>query len=98
MNQAWHIFKKDLRHLRFEAVLMTALVLAWSQTAAFRKPQTGEALPEGWLTLITAIAAVVVITRVVHSEAIPGDRQFWLTRPYRWTSLLGAKLAFVLLC
>ena len=59
MNQAWHIFKKDLRHLRFEAVLMTALVLAWSQTAAFRKPQTGEALPEGWLTLITAIAAVV---------------------------------------
>jgi hypothetical protein len=97
MNQAWHIFKKDMRHLRFEAALMTALVLAWSQTAVFRKPQTGE-LPEGWPTLITAIAAVVLITRAIHSEAIPGDRQFWLTRPYRWTSLLGAKLAFVLLC
>lgn len=98
MNQTWNILKKDLRHLRIEAVLMLALVLAWSQTAVFRKPQAGDALPEGWPTLITGIAAVVLITRVIHSEAIPGDRQFWITRPYRWTSLLGAKLAFVLLC
>ena len=25
-----------------------------------------------------------------------GDRQFWITRPYRWQSLLGAKVRFVL--
>src|SRR5208283_2032810 len=26
---------------------------------------------------------------------LPGDRQFWVTRPYRWTNLLGAKLLFI---
>jgi hypothetical protein len=32
----------------------------------------------------------------VLAEAIPGDRQFWITRPYRWKSLLGAKLLFII--
>jgi hypothetical protein len=31
----------------------------------------------------------------VYAEPIPGNRQFWITRPYRRTSLLGAKLLFV---
>jgi len=31
----------------------------------------------------------------VYGEPLPGDRQFWVTRPYRWTSLLGAKLLFI---
>jgi len=32
---------------------------------------------------------------LIHGEAIPGDRQFWLTRPYNRASLFGAKLVFV---
>ena len=36
--------------------------------------------------------------RLIQAEPIPGDRQFWITRPYEWSSLLGAKLLFVVVC
>ncbi len=44
-------------------------------------------LPLAWWTLMG---------RAVHDEALPGDRQFWITRPYSRRSLLGAKILFVL--
>src|SRR5436309_1801129 len=44
-------------------------------------------LPLAWWTLIA---------RVIHDEALPGDSQFWITRPYSWKSLLGAKALFIL--
>jgi hypothetical protein len=44
-------------------------------------------LPLAWWTLIA---------RVIHDEALPGDSQFWTTRPYSWKSLLGAKVLFIL--
>jgi len=37
-----------------------------------------------------------VIARLIHAEPIVGTCQFWVTRPYRWKSLLGAKLLFIL--
>ena len=37
----------------------------------------------------------ILIARVVHAEAIPGDRRGGLTRPYNWKSLVGAKLLFI---
>jgi hypothetical protein len=37
-----------------------------------------------------------LIALVVYTDAIPGDRQFWLTRPYDRRSLWGAKTLFVL--
>jgi hypothetical protein len=43
-------------------------------------------LPLAWWTLIA---------RVIHDEALPGDSQFWTTRPYSWKSLLGAKVLFI---
>jgi hypothetical protein len=42
------------------------------------------------------VAAAFLIARLIHAEAIPGDNQFWITRPYRWTSLLAAKLLSIL--
>jgi hypothetical protein len=44
---------------------------------------------------LVAAAYVYLIARAIHAETIPGDRQFWLTRPYPWQSLLGAKLLFI---
>src|SRR5256885_7885270 len=44
-------------------------------------------LPLAWWTLIA---------RVIHDEVLPGDNQFWITRPYSWKSLLGAKALFIL--
>ncbi len=89
MGQALHIFKKDVRHLRGEIglVLVLAALLNWAE----RKP--GAWLAETLFTL----AACVLIARLIHGEAIPGTNQFWITRPYRWQSLLWSKLTFVLL-
>jgi ABC-type lipoprotein export system ATPase subunit len=37
-----------------------------------------------------------LIARVIHDEALPGDSQYWTTRPYSWKSLLAAKMLFIL--
>jgi len=89
MRQTLHIFGKDVRYLWREICLVLALdaMFAWIETHS----------PDPWWAemLLTA-AAGYLVARLIHAEAIPGDRQFWITRPYRWKSLLGAKLLFVL--
>jgi hypothetical protein len=103
MTQVLHIFRKDLRHQSIDlAIYFTLLVL------------TGFVIATGWpghyysndilpllrtlLQVAVPVLWLVIIARLVHEEAIVGDRQFWTTRPYRWSSLLGAKLLFVLVC
>ncbi len=91
MRQAWHIFKKDLRALRAEVALLAtvAAVIGWAETRLSDST---------WVELIGALVANYAVARVIHLEAIPGDNQFWITRPYRWKSLLAAKVIFILLC
>ena len=48
--------------------------------------------------LILIIAAIHLTSRAVHAEPIPGTGQFWITRPYRWQSLLIAKLLMIVVC
>lgn len=36
-----------------------------------------------------------MLTRLVHDEPLVGERQFWVTRPYRWQKLLAAKQLFI---
>jgi hypothetical protein len=102
MRQALHILKKDMRGHWYEIAVTLAVTALfaftgirqasfWSQggeSRAFAGSLVLWALPLAWWALIT---------RVIHSEALPGDRQFWLTRPYRKGSLLGAKVLFILL-
>jgi hypothetical protein len=92
MRQSIHIFLKDARHLRSEIALflVVSAIYAWAQA---RRPYPIPG-PE-WLLAITAI---FLIARVVHAEPIPGDNQFWVTRPYRRISLAGAKLLFIAVC
>ena len=102
MRQTWHIFLKDARRLRYEIIVMLALTAAyaWSQghsgpiptMRTIRLMQVANILrayllPMGWWFLASL---------AVYGEPLPGNRQFWITRPYRWTSLLAAKLLFVL--
>jgi hypothetical protein len=49
------------------------------------------------LTLPLPLGIAFLIARLIFEEALPGDRQFWLTRPYRWPELLAAKVLFVVL-
>ena len=93
MRQARHIFLKDVRYLRYQIVLVFALALGliWGATPGPRQ-LVGSSGP---VEILLIAAANFLIARLIHAEAIPGDRQFWVTRPYRWKSLLLAKLAFI---
>ncbi len=93
MLEILHIFKKDVRHQapQIAALLILVAMYAWSLT----RPGRGEMalrvvlpalLPFGWWYLI-AVA--------VHEEALPGEGQYWLTRPFSRGELLAAKLLFV---
>jgi hypothetical protein len=91
MRQALHIFRKDVRYLRIEIglFLLLAAAFAWVKTHLPRDDASDA---------LIAIAAAYLIGRAVHADAVPGDRQFWLTRPYRRSSLSAAKLLFALVC
>jgi hypothetical protein len=95
MSQVWHIFKKDVRYLRLEVSLLfiLALLYAWTATRLLRTIVSG---PSPFPTLALILLSIFVIARLVHAEAIPGDKQFWITRPYRWKQLLAAKFLFIL--
>jgi len=82
MRQALHIFKKDVRFLRGEIALVLILTAL---------------LLLGNNELLVILAGNYAIARLIHAEAIPGHNQFWITRPYRWKSLLGAKVLFILI-
>lgn len=95
MRQALHIFRKDTRHLWPEiavALLVTALFTVYeiryaTELVVMQLDLARLLLPLAWWTLIA---------RVIHSEPLAGDRQFWLTRPYARRSLLAAKALFIL--
>ncbi len=103
-QQALHIFRKDVRHLRFEIagilLLLIILVLTGVQTWEGLQARGGpESDPEGPLVVLLPIAWSLLIARAIQTEALPGDRHFWLTRPYSRTGLLLSKglliLAFI---
>ena len=101
MGQAIHIFKKDVRHLRFEiAIALTVAALfafietkhaLWPVDAVYSNTSVSYLA-----LLLLPVAWWMLIGRAIHDEALPGDRQFWITRPYSWRSLLSAKLLFIL--
>jgi hypothetical protein len=96
MTRILQIFRKDVRHLWPQAaasLILMALAAILDPTYT-NEPQSlsyslllGFALPLGCWNLIIA---------VIHEEKLPGDRQYWLTRPYSWKELLTAKALFVL--
>jgi hypothetical protein len=87
MRQAWQIFQKDVLYLYREiAIYLGALLAAWWLT------KYDVAVTEALVTF----AGAYLIARLIHADAAAGDRQFWITRPYRWHSLLGAKVLFIL--
>jgi hypothetical protein len=96
MRQALHIFTKDVRRLRWEILVALALVAAFVDSEVSRDQRAGIADTLFNSTALLPLAWIYLIVRVVHAEALPGHKQFWLTRPYSWKSLLAAKALFVL--
>jgi hypothetical protein len=101
MLHTLHIFKKDSRHLWKEILVVTTMIAAFAYLGARSRPVlTTYALPidrlDAIYRLLLPLAWWYLIAAVVHEERISGDRQFWLTPPYRGGSLLAAKVLFVL--
>ncbi|MBI4473403.1 MAG: hypothetical protein HY646_12100 [Acidobacteria bacterium] len=89
VQQALHILKKDVYYLWREISLVVVLcaLLAFGLLGSGDPPFPAR---------IIFVVAGFVIARLVLAETIPGDRQFWLTRPYDWRSLLAAKILFII--
>jgi hypothetical protein len=47
--------------------------------------------------LLLTLVQWFLIVSLIHEEAVPGDRQYWTTRPIAWKDLLLAKAMFILL-
>jgi hypothetical protein len=101
MRQALHIFKKDVRYLSIEiAVTLLVVVAAFTFTGARRAgwladPAVNLSMATTLVKFLLPLVWCILIARLVHAEALPGDRQFWTTRPFGWKSLLAAKALFV---
>jgi hypothetical protein len=101
MRQAWHIFQKDVRHLRAEIAIYLATILAASYWTMPNMSVDDWVLMFGagysahFAELLHLMAGAYLIARLIHAEALAGNRQFWITRPYRRSSLVAAKLGFI---
>ncbi len=110
MKQMLHIFAKDSRQFWPEILICLALVAAfvWIYPSSWLSGNTLSAVAGGdfvqvlfeqylggILKLLIPVSWWLLIARVIHAEALVGDRQFWLTRPYEWKKLLGAKALFL---
>jgi hypothetical protein len=88
------IFRKDVRHLWPYIVAFVALVILGSLLdPAYRHDQFSTA--ESWIQLALPLASGFLVIAVIHEERLPGDRQYWLTRPYGWATLWAAKALFI---
>ena len=100
MRQALHIFYKDIRQFRYDVILTLVLTATFAWYTGHRTPLLGFQTDRlnvvaDLLGLLLPFAWGYLVARAIYGEPLPGDRQFWVTRPYRWKSLLGAKVLFI---
>ena len=104
MNQAIHIFRKDVRHLWREISVALLLLIFYTATAPAKwmgeshGAIAGDFAQVGIALLPTLLFFTwsFLFIRAIQDERLVGDRQFWITRPYTWPSLLTAKVLFIL--
>ena len=91
----WHIFKKDARRLWWEAAITLGLLAWFAHLDRWRADYT-PGFAEGWLNVLLPFAWAVLAGVLVLQDPLVGDREFWVTLPCRWRSMLGAKALFLL--
>jgi hypothetical protein len=94
MMRTLRIFRKDVRHLWPRIVLVGAIEVAAHLAAS--APTLGIARLQIGMGAVEALAQWFLIASAILEEPLVGDRQYWLTRPYSWKSLLAAKVLFCL--
>ena len=90
MKQALHIFKKDVRRLwlLISILIVTIVLFALELNLRIGLRWTSNSLAE----LLVVPLIWFLISLAIHEESLPGENQFWLTRPYDRRSLLLAKI------
>ena len=106
MTQALHIFRKDVRHFWKEIILSWCLLalFAWQAVRQWDSHQAAYAgfgglvlqTGPGFTSFLILLSWAALLVRLIHDESLVGARQFWVTRPYRWITLLIEKIVFVL--
>lgn len=93
MRLMLHIFKKDARRLWWAI----AVVVGWRVAQVFLYPNLDT--PSFYIyaiaQLLLALGEACLVLLLMRGEPAVGERQFWITRPYSWKSLLGAKALFM---
>ncbi len=95
MRETVALFRKDVRRFRMQLAGLLGLmaIFGWMDAVLPRRREF-QAFPF-FFELLFLIAGWYLTVMVVHQEALPGDRQYWITRPISWARLLLAKLLFV---
>jgi len=94
MRRILAIFRKDARHLWPQAAVLAFLM---GVSALLDPTYRGGALVYYDLlpSFALPLSCWLIVISVIHQEKLPGDRQYWLTRPYSRKELLAAKLLFL---
>src|SRR6266436_5457320 len=104
MSKILHIFKKDIRRHWLEILISLALLALYTRrelhlwqnsSDMFFSSPFSFLLSGSYIPFFLALSWVFLILRVVHSETLVGDRQWWVTKPYQWWQLLLAKLFII---
>lgn len=102
MRQVRLIFHKDVRHLRWVLLAVLLLTAAHARVAVLSRPiglpqfERVNAVRDA-LTILLPLAIAFLVAQLTFEEALTSDRPYWLTRPYHWEHLLGAKILFLVL-
>lgn len=91
-----HILRKDFRRL-WPGIAASWVVLgALARQDRWRSDQLAGPV-ENYLNLLVPILWGCLVALAVEQDPVPGERQFWITRPFRRGAMLAAKLLFALL-
>ncbi|HUS08324.1 MAG TPA: hypothetical protein VMZ52_18615 [Bryobacteraceae bacterium] len=95
LYMSFTIFRKDVRRLWWAIAATLALLAALAHVDRWRADWLAGST-EGWLNILLPLAWACLLGLVVQQEPLVGDRQFWLTWPYRRSSLLASKVLFAI--
>jgi hypothetical protein len=102
MKLALHIFRKDIRQHWIVILSSLGIQIAnvlYEQRKWLPTFVQGFGFGARILMLLPALLMfgwLAIIVRVVQSESPSSKRQYWITRPIEWKSLLAAKLLFAI--
>jgi hypothetical protein len=95
MREALSIVRKDARHFRviLSGFLTLMALYGWMECVLPRRPAVLRLT--NLFELVLMLGAWYLVLLAIHEERLPGDNQYWLTRPIHRRHLLLGKSLFI---